>query len=218
MKILLPKLKQFQNVVYEQNQELFQELAEGQRPHTLMITCSDSRIDPNMVTQTAPGEIFIIRNAGNIIPPYGTSTGGEEASIEFAIDGLKIPNIVVCGHSACGAMKALIHPEATKNLPAVKRWLMHAEATRRCCESQPGVFSPKLTLDTVAEENVRTQINNLKTHPSVIAALKNKKVNIFGWVYHIDSGMVSILNPKTNCYVSSVELDEKNFVLSDYAI
>jgi carbonic anhydrase len=217
MKILLPKLKQFQNVVYGQNQELFQELAQGQSPHTLMITCSDSRIDPNMVTQTAPGEVFIIRNAGNIIPPYGTQQGGEEASIEFAIDGLKIPNIVVCGHSSCGAMNALIHPETTKNLPAVNRWLMHAEATRRCCETHAGHLH-QVPLNTVVEENVKTQINNLKTHPSVMAAIKNKKVNIFGWVYHIETGVVSILNPKTNKYVPSVELDEKAFDLSNYAI
>lgn len=217
MKILLPKLKQFQNVVYEQNQELFQELAQGQRPHTLMITCSDSRIDPNMVTQTVPGEIFIIRNAGNIIPPYGACQGGEEASIEFAIDGLKIPNIVVCGHSACGAMKALLHPESTKNLPSVRRWLMNAEATRRCCENQAGDLS-QVSLNTVVEENVKTQISNLKTHPSVMAAIKNNKVSIFGWVYHIETGMVSILNPKTNSYVASTELDEKSFDLADYAI
>lgn len=217
MKTLLPKLKQFQNVVYEQNIELFQELAQGQRPHTLMITCSDSRIDPNMVTQTAPGEIFIVRNAGNIIPPYGACQGGEEASIEFAIDGLKVQNIVVCGHSACGAMKALIHPESTKNLPSVKRWLMHAEATRRCCELHSKALH-EVPLSTVVEENVKTQINNLKTHPSVFAAIKNKQVNIFGWVYHIENGMVSILNPKTNKYIPSTDLDEKSFVLADYAM
>ncbi|MFM8314687.1 MAG: carbonic anhydrase, partial [Deltaproteobacteria bacterium] len=104
MKNLLPGLRKFSESEFKNKQSLFETLSKGQSPHTLLITCSDSRIDPNLITQTEPGEIFVVRNAGNIVPPFGSSLGGEEAAIEFAIDGLKVTNVVVCGHSHCGAM------------------------------------------------------------------------------------------------------------------
>ena len=108
MQNLIPGLRRYTENIFPEQKDLFEELSQGQKPHTLIITCSDSRIDPNLLTQAQPGEIFVIRNAGNITPPFGASGGGEEASIEFAIDGLKVSNVVVCGHSHCGAMAALM--------------------------------------------------------------------------------------------------------------
>lgn len=199
MKILLEGLRKFQSNISPEQQALFQKLSQGQSPHTLMITCSDSRIDPNLVTQTQPGEIFVVRNAGNIVPPYGSSNGGEEATIEFAIDGLKVKHIVVCGHTSCGAMSALLKLDQIPGLPALKRWLTHAEATRRRCGDD-------LQTERAVQENVKVQIQNLKTHPAVSAALREGRVDIFGWIYHLDTGFVSLYDPNKDRFIPSVEL------------
>jgi carbonic anhydrase len=203
MKNLIDGLRKFRTDVYPEHQHLFQELSEGQKPHTLMITCSDSRIDPNLVTQTGPGEIFVVRNAGNIIPPYGSSKGGEEAAIEFAIEALKVSHIVICGHSQCGAMSALLNPESVKSLPSVASWLTHAEATRRRCKDQPPGSM------TVIEENVLVQAENIKTHPAVSAALRRKAVQIFGWIYHFESGDVTIYDPEKGKFVRSSDVKDR---------
>ena len=201
MKNLLPGLKKFSDNVFPNQKPLFDELAGGQKPHTLFITCSDSRIDPSLVTQTQPGEIFVVRNAGNIVPPYGASDGGEEAAIEFAVDGLKVNNIVVCGHSQCGAMSALIDKSKVKTLPAVAKWLDHAESTLRRLDQND------LTPHAAIHENVITQVDNLKTHPSVSAAYAHERIRIFAWVYHFEKGQVTVYDPKTKSFVSSSEVN-----------
>ena len=110
MQKLIHGLHHFQTALFGSQRELFERLAEGQSPEVLFITCSDSRINPNLLTQTEPGELFILRNAGNIVPPYGAVQGGEAATIEFAVAGLGVKDIIVCGHSHCGAMKGLLEP------------------------------------------------------------------------------------------------------------
>lgn len=129
MEKLIRGIHEFQSTHFSPQRELFQRLAGGQRPDALFITCSDSRIDPSLLTQTKPGELFILRNAGNIVPPYGAANGGEGATIEYAIRALGIRDIIVCGHTHCGAMQGLLQPEALEDLPAVRSWLSHAEAT-----------------------------------------------------------------------------------------
>jgi carbonic anhydrase len=203
MKTLLEGLRRFSNDVYPDKRSLFEELSRGQKPHTLMITCSDSRIDPNLVTQTEPGEIFVVRNAGNIVPPFGSSRGGEEASIEFAIEALGVTNIVICGHSHCGAMNALMEPEKVASLPSVEHWLRHAAATRRRVQAaQDTALSP-------GEENVLVQAENLKTHPAVSAALRRGTLEIFGWIYQFEDGLVRIYDPSKNAFVPSSEVKER---------
>lgn len=204
MKNLLPGLRKFSHSVFESRKSLFENLSKGQSPHTLLITCSDSRIDPNLITQTEPGEIFVVRNAGNIIPPFGSSMGGEEAAIEFAIDGLKVSNIVVCGHSHCGAMAGLMDRVNLDSLPSVKKWLGHAQATRKRIEATHSRDSVDLT--KVIEENVLVQINNLKTHPSVSAALKQDRIRIYGWLYHFENGTITLYDPKREKFVVSTEV------------
>jgi carbonic anhydrase len=167
-----------------------------------MITCSDSRIDPNLVTQTKPGELFVVRNAGNIIPPFGASRGGEEAAIEFAIEGLNVSNIVICGHSYCGAMSALLDNVNLDALPSVKAWLGHAQATKKRVDSKP----EKATLLETVEENVLVQADNLKTHPSVSSAVRSGKVKIFGWVYDFEHGSITVYDPKDNKFIPSAEV------------
>ena len=202
MKSLLPGLRKFSENVFPEHQPLFESLSQGQKPHTLMITCSDSRIDPNLMTQTAPGELFVIRNAGNIVPPYGSSQGGEEAAIEFAIEGLKISHIVICGHSKCGAMAALDDKVDLSTLPSVKRWLGHASATKRRISDLKG----DCTAERVVTENVLVQVDNLKTHPSVSAALRAGRINIYAWVYHFEHGTVSIYDPRNHKFVPTAEV------------
>ena len=131
MQKLIQGLQHYQTKVFGSQRELFERLTEGQSPEVLFITCSDSRINPNLLTQTEPGELFILRNAGNLVPPYGALQGGEAATIEFAVAGLGVKDIIVCGHSHCGAMKSLLAPPAQSDFPALTQWLCHAESTRR---------------------------------------------------------------------------------------
>ena len=119
---------EFQQSVYPEKKDLFEKLAQGQSPEALFITCSDSRIETAMITQTNPGELFICRNAGNIVPPHTNHTGGMTASIEFAVAALRVPHIVVCGHTECGAMKGAMNPEGLDTLPHVKEWLSYSRA------------------------------------------------------------------------------------------
>lgn len=205
MKNLLPGLRKFSENVFPKQQKLFEALSLGQKPHTLMITCSDSRIDPNLVTQTNPGELFVVRNAGNIVPPYGASNGGEEAAIEFAIDGLGVSNVVICGHSKCGAMAALMNPPSTDGLPSVKNWLCHAQATKKRMDEYNGDFE----LQHVVEENIQVQANNLKTHPSVSSALRSNRIHIFGWMYNFESGSIGIYDPKVQKFLPSTDVREE---------
>lgn len=207
MNNLLPGLRKFSQEVFPNLKPDFESLSQGQKPHTLLITCSDSRIDPNLVTQTQPGELFVVRNAGNIIPPFGSSNGGEEAAIEFAVDGLRVTNLVICGHSHCGAMAALSGRVNLEGLPSVKSWLNHAEATRRRMDSlhKQGDY----TLPQIIEENVLVQADNLKTHPAVSAALRENRIRIYGWVYHFELGAILIYDPVTKKYISSSEVKEE---------
>jgi carbonic anhydrase len=181
----------FQREVFGSHKALFQRLEDGQAPHTLFITCSDSRVNPNLLTQTAPGEIFIIRNAGNIIPSWGAPVGGESATIEYAIAALGVEHIVVCGHSGCGAMKAVLDPDSTKNLPAVRQWLAHAETTRRIIEENYGAErDPGELLNIAIQENVLAQLENLRTHPVVAARIAKGAMSLHAWVYKIGTGEV----------------------------
>jgi carbonic anhydrase len=199
MQKLVNGIHEFQSEVFSEKQELFEKLADGQQPLALFITCSDSRIDPSLLTQTQPGELFIMRNAGNIIPPYGAVQGGEAATIEFAVAALKIKDIIVCGHSHCGAMAGLLHPEKLETLPAVRAWLGHAEATGRIVrENYSHIVEETARLTLTVEENVLVQLENLRTHPAVAAALGRKEINLHGWVYKFETGQVFSYSPKAN--------------------
>ena len=132
MRKLLKGLHKFQSSYFPANQDLFEQLAEGQKPRVLFITCSDSRIVPHLVTQSGVGELFVIRNAGNLVPPFGAANGGEGAAIEYAIHALGIEQVIICGHSNCGAMKGLLKLEKLRTeMPLVYEWLKHAESLYR---------------------------------------------------------------------------------------
>lgn len=190
MQKLIQGIHRFQADHFSSQRELFERLANGQHPEALFITCSDSRINPNLITQTEPGDIFILRNAGNIIPPHGAGHGGEGATIEFAVTGLGVQDIVICGHSHCGALKGLLHPESLQDMPAVAAWLSHAEATRRIIREKYSDRTGAAQLTTAIEENVLVQIENLRTHPAVASRLACGKMKLHAWVYKIETGQI----------------------------
>lgn len=179
----------FQKEVFPKNKEVFQKLANGQNPEVLFITCADSRIDPNMVTQTGPGDLFICRNAGNIVPPHTTHTGGMTASIEFAVAALGVSHIIVCGHSDCGAMKGALDPDKLDALPHVQEWLGHCRCATEVVKEQVGELTLE-HLEEVTKENVLAQLQHLRTHPAVAAKVATGKVKLHGWLYDIESGSV----------------------------
>lgn len=189
MEKLISGIARFQSSSYAERKKLFSELANGQSPEVLFITCSDSRIDPNLLTQTEPGDLFIIRNAGNIVPPHLRSAGGVTASIEFAVAALGVEHIVVCGHSDCGAMKGALNRSALTDLPHVSDWLEHARGAVECVRAMHGSDSPEL-LKEVTEENVKLQLNHLRTHPAVLAKLSTGDLELHGWVYDIEHGTI----------------------------
>jgi len=188
---IIAGVERFRRHEYPGSRDFFEHLArKQQKPIALFITCADSRVHPNLITQTDPGDLFLIRNAGNIVPPHGSPVGGEAATVEYSIEVLGIRNIIVCGHSQCGAMKAMLEDPHLSDLPAAKAWFQHAEATRRIVRAKYVNLSPEERLVAAAEENVLVQMNNLSTHPSVAAHLSAGGLRIFGWYYDIGSGRV----------------------------
>lgn len=191
MQKLVDGIHRFQKDVFTSQRDLFERLAQGQNPEVLFITCSDSRINPNLITQSSPGDLFILRNAGNIIPPHGANAGGgEAATIEFAIMGLGVKDIIVCGHSLCGAMKALVASEPPKDLPAMSHWLGHAAATRHIMRENYQHLSGNDLVTATVEENVLVQLENLRTHPAVAARLARGALHLHGWVYKLETGAI----------------------------
>ena len=203
MKKLIKGIGEFRSNYFPAYRELFEQLSHGQKPRVLFITCSDSRLDPNLITQTGIGELFVIRNAGNIIPPYGAANGGEGAAVEYAIHALDIEQIVVCGHSHCGAMKGLLQlGKLEEEMPLVYDWLKHAEATRRLVKENYSDYPKEQLLEIAIAENVLTQIDNLKTYPVVHSRLYQDRLKIYGWVYHIETGEVLAYDPETHSYIA----------------
>lgn len=203
MKKLISGLREFQTGYYSTHQELFEQLSHGQKPRVLFIACSDARVDPNLITQAQVGELFVIRNAGNIIPPFGATNGGEGAAVEYAVHALGIDQIIVCGHSRCGAMSGLLKlDKLEKEMPLVYDWLKHAEATRRLIMENYGDREGEELLDITTAENVLTQIENLRTYPVIHSKLHQHKLKIFGWVYHIETGAIMTYDPKQHSFVA----------------
>ena len=202
MKKLIRGLDEFRKTYVTTHQELLEQLSHGQKPRVLFITCSDSRVAPNLITNTDMGELFVIRNAGNIVPPFGAANGGEGGTIEYAITALGIEQIIVCGHSHCGAMKGLLKLNKLQaDMPLVYDWLQHAESTRRLVlENYPHQSGEEL-IETLVAENVLIQIENLKTYPMVRAKLHQGKLHIYGWIYQIETGEVLAYDAKTHTYL-----------------
>lgn len=191
----------FQEEVFPAKQALFEQLSTGQSPEALFITCSDSRIETAMLTQTEPGELFVCRNAGNIVPPHTSQTGGITASIEFAVAVLKVPHIVICGHTECGAMKGAMDMESVASLPHVSQWLGYARAAVEVVEHIGAGQSDAARMSLLLEQNVLLQLQHLRTHPSVAARVAAGTLTVHGWVYDIKTGVVTAFDEAQNRFV-----------------
>lgn len=196
---LLRGVQHFDETVYEEHRTLFESLAQSQAPSTLFITCSDSRISPSMITQTAPGELFLVRNVGNIVPPHGEMLGAVSSAIEYAVLVLRVRHIIVCGHSNCGAMGALcdLNNPKFETMPTVKRWLQNAEAARASVGKLKIEDAGPEVVRELAEQNVLLQLTHLRTHPAVVGALARGEIALQGWFYDIGSGQISIIDEMT---------------------
>ena len=202
MKKLIRGLDQYKKDYVASHVDLFEQLKHGQKPRVLFICCSDSRVDPGLITHTDIGELFVIRNAGNIIPPHGAANGGEGGTLEYALEGLDIRQIIVCGHSHCGAMKGLLKlNKLQSSMPLVFDWLKQAEATRRLVQdTYPHCRGDEL-VETLVAENVLVQIDNLKTYPVVRSRMHQGKLKIYGWIYNIENGEVLAYDEEKHAYV-----------------
>lgn len=200
MQKLVTGIHRFQSRMEHSQRQLFRKLSRGQSPETLFISCSDSRVVPDLFTNARPGELFVLRNAGNLVPPVGAG-GGEEATIEYAVEVLGVRDVVICGHTDCGAMKALLNPTLAERAPAVRAWLRHADGTRRILdETYPDVTGDaRVTL--AVEENVLVQLENLRTLPSVAARLADGSLRLHGWVFKIATSEVFAYDETSSQYI-----------------
>ena len=203
---LLPGILKFRRKVFPACRERFEELAGGQSPSTLFITCSDSRIVPHLLTQTEPGELFVLRNAGNLVPPYDMEHSGEAATIEYAVKALEVQDIVVCGHSHCGAMTGVLRPELLQDLPAVEKWLVHAEQVRQeILNERLPVDGDDDPLTTAIKANILVQLDHLRTYPAVADGESRGTLNLYGCFYRFESGDVNIYDAQSARFVSVAE-------------
>jgi carbonic anhydrase len=200
MKDLLGGLAHFEQNVFPQERELFQSLSAQQRPEILLLACSDSRVVPSLFLQAKPGDLFVCRNAGNIAPAHGETSGGVSATIEYAVRVLNVKHIVVCGHSDCGAMKALMQREKVAHLPAVASWLRYAERAVAVVEHVHAHLCEAERLKMLIRENVTTQIANLMTHGCVAACVAAGTLKLHGWVFDIGEGKFDIYDHKENTF------------------
>ncbi|MFD7435785.1 carbonic anhydrase [Streptomyces sp. NPDC059861] len=193
MKALLDRARSFKRRVDFESDE-YRKLVVGQFPDALFITCSDSRVIPALITGARPGEIFELRNAGNIVPPHDghTAASGEAATIEYALEVLGVQDVVVCGHSHCGAMGAITHGADLSGLPRVDAWLDHARPGLQPVLSGARTDDPALR--EVVQLNVRNQLDVLGGYPAVVRLTGEKRLRLHGWYYEIGTGAVHELD------------------------
>ena len=192
----------FQANYFARNRRLFEQLAEGQRPETLFITCCDSRVVPNLITSSAPGELFIVRNVGNIVPALNHGViGGVAAAIEYAVQVLKVDEIVICGHTQCGAIDAIMHPERIAHLPLTSRWVKESASIPSLIAERYGDLEGEALMNAAVEENVLLQLENLRTFDFVAEKLDNGSLSVSGWVFHIATGATFDYDPESEQFV-----------------
>jgi carbonic anhydrase len=199
---LIGRVYDFAKQVFPNQSDLYSKLAsEGQSPKALMISCADSRVVPEHIMQAAPGDLFVCRNAGNIVPPFATQNGGVSSTVEYAVEALQVRDIIVCGHSDCGAMKALMNPDMLTGMPNVAAWLRHSHAAQCVVErGYPGLENGE-AVRTAALENVVVQLAHLRTHPSVAAAIARGQLALHGWFFDIGAGAVLALDGPTGRFM-----------------
>ena len=180
----------FHREAFPERRDHFHLLAEIQAPQYLFITCSDSRIVPDLILQTEPGDIFISRSIGNVVPVSGNDVDGVTATIEYAVEVLKVKHIILCGHSDCGALKAALNRKSLEKLPKASRWLHHVEGAfthRQPLRPEEGEHAE---LTSIIRGNIVAQLINLRAQPSVAKALAHNALEVHGWYYDILTGRI----------------------------
>ncbi len=202
MNELIGRVFDFEKTIFPASSELFARLSsQGQEPKALIVSCADSRIVPEQIVQAAPGDLFVCRNAGNIVPPFANMTGGVSATVEYAVMVLGVRDIIVCGHSDCGAMKALSYPEGLERMPNVSAWLRHGAAAEHVVTTCSPHLEKADRIRAVSLENVVAQLTHLRTHPSVAAAMAQGEMALHGWFVDIEVGQVLGLDGDTGRFV-----------------
>lgn len=207
MKDIIDGFLKFQREAFPERIKLFKDLANQQSPRALFISCSDSRLVPELVTQREPGDLFVIRNAGNIVPSYGPEPGGVSASVEYAVAALQVSDIVICGHSDCGAMTAIATCKCLDHMPAVGSWLRYADSARVVNEARQHK-DEAAKVSSMVRENVVAQLANIQTHPSVRLALEEGRIALHGWIYDIESGLIEAFDGSRGTFVSLADNPE----------
>lgn len=191
MNDLIGRVFDFETQVFPNQAELYGELAKGQSPKALMISCADSRIVPERILSADPGDLFVCRNAGNIVPPYSAQIGGVTATVEYAVMALGVRDIIVCGHSDCGAMKGLAADPATlAAMPNVVAWLKHGAAARQVVDHNYAELDGAERVRALTLENVVAQLANVRTHLAVAAGIARGEIALHGWFVDIHAGQV----------------------------
>jgi carbonic anhydrase len=197
--------KKFLAEVFPARRNQFKLLADSQAPEYLFITCSDSRIVPDMILGTGPGDLFITRNAGNVVPITAHDVDGCTATIEYAVEVLKVRHAILCGHSDCGAMKAALHKKGLENLPKAKRWLEHVEAAFDHRQPLNPLDGTHVELASLIRGNVVVQLQNLHAQPAVRRAEAEGRLTVHGWYYDILSGRIEAYDEKQKRFVRLAE-------------
>ncbi|WP_250623859.1 carbonic anhydrase [Pinirhizobacter soli] len=201
MERMIKGFEEFRRDIYPEQRALFDRLASGQSPHTMFITCADSRVMPEMIFCAQPGDLFVYRNVGNIVPPYAQHVSGVVAAVEYAVKVLKVQHVVICGHSDCGAMKALLDPSQLKGMPSVADWLKHADVARHVVAENTSGLDAAARLRCLTEENVVGQLEHLRTLPAVAAAMANGSLSIHGWIYDIGEAGICVFDGGSGRFV-----------------
>ncbi len=190
MQRLLEGHRKFHDEVFPARRSQFRLLAESQSPEFLFITCADSRIVPDLILGTGPGDLFITRNAGNVVPVTGNDVDGCTATIEYAVEVLHVPYAILCGHSDCGAMKAALDRTGLDKLPKADRWLHHVEAAFSHRQPVNPADGSGAELASLIRGNVVAQLLNLRAQPAVARAVAEGRLKVFGWYYDILTGNI----------------------------
>jgi carbonic anhydrase len=206
MQKLVKGIHSFQRGFFASHRELFKQLAEaGQRPETLFITCSDSRVDPNLITNSQPGELFIVRNVGNVIPSRDLP-GGTAAAIQYAVEVLNVENIILCGHTQCGALKAILDPESVTHLEYVSRWVKSTIDVKNVIEEKYSHLEGEAKLTAAIQENVLAQLEHLRQYPFVASRMDAGKLHVNGWIFDVGRGEVFDYDPEYGEFLSLSKL------------
>ena len=202
MQKLVKGIHSFQRGFFANHRALFEQLATaGQQPETLFITCSDSRVVPNLITDAAPGELFIVRNVGNVVPTRDLP-GGTAAAIQYAVEVLNVENIIICGHTQCGALKAILDPASVEHLEYVRRWVRSTISVKQLIEEKYSHLDPEAKLTAAIQENVLAQLEHLREYPFVASRLDAGKLHLNGWIFDVGKGKVFDYDPEQSEFVS----------------